>query len=58
MARSLANDEDTAAYRWRVTSRVLAAGLGGYAWTSLFTATLALAWSRLLGAPRAEAVLS
>lgn len=43
----------TAAYRWSVASRVLAAAVGGYALTSAATVLLALVWP----APKAQAVL-
>ncbi|MEI2416851.1 DUF3649 domain-containing protein [Orrella sp. JC864] len=43
-----------AAYRWQVFSRVLAAGLGGYAAASAATALLALLWPL----PPAHAVLA
>lgn len=45
---------DTARYRWRVASRVLAAVVGGYALTSAGTVLLALAWPL----PKAEAVMA
>ena len=45
---------DTARYRWRVASRVLAAVVGGYALTSAVTVLLALLWPL----PKAEAVLA
>jgi len=45
---------DTARYRWRVASRVLAAVVGGYALTSVVTVLLALLWPL----PKAEAVLA
>lgn len=43
----------TAAYRWSVFSRVLAAAFGGYALASASTVLLALIWP----VPRAQAVL-
>lgn len=48
---------DAARYRWMVTSRVLAAALGGYAVTSLATAVLALLLPRIAGSNPASAVL-
>ncbi|TBU99821.1 DUF3649 domain-containing protein [Stutzerimonas kirkiae] len=38
------NISESARYRWRVASRVLAAVLGGYALTSVVTVLLALIW--------------
>ncbi|MGD9758890.1 MAG: DUF3649 domain-containing protein [Comamonas sp.] len=43
----------TAAYRWSVASRVVAAALGGYALASAATVLLALLWP----VPRAQGVL-
>jgi hypothetical protein len=43
---------EVARYRWMVTSRVLAAVVGGYALTSAATVLFALIWPL----PRAEAV--
>ncbi|PRB84682.1 iron transporter [Pseudomonas sp. MYb185] len=50
----MASLTDTARYRWRVASRVLAAVVGGYALTSAVTVLLALLWPL----PKAEAVLA
>lgn len=44
----------TAAYRWAVASRVLAAALGGYALASSLTVLLALIWPL----PKSQAVLA
>jgi len=44
----------TAAYRWTVASRVLAAALGGYALASALTVLLALIWPL----PKSQAVLA
>ncbi|MNT63057.1 hypothetical protein D3C72_2008330 [compost metagenome] len=41
------------AYRWSVASRVVAAALGGYAFSSAATVLMALLWP----APQAQAVL-
>ena len=50
--------EETARYRWMVTSRVAAAALGGYAVTSLATAVLALLLPRVAGSSAASGVLA
>lgn len=44
----------TARYRWAVTSRIVAAALGGYALTSAATVLLTLIWPL----PRAQALLA
>lgn len=49
--------ENLARYRWQVTSRVIAAALGGYALTSLAVAVCALALPRLGGTSLAQATL-
>ena len=44
-------------YRWMVTSRVLAAALGGYAVTALLTAVLSLLLPRIAGSSVVSGVL-
>lgn len=48
------NISESARYRWRVASRVMAAAVGGYALTSAITVLLALVWPL----PKAHAVLA
>ena len=50
----IASLSPTVRYRWSVASRVLAAVVGGYAFTSATTVLLALVWPL----PQAEAVLA
>lgn len=47
----------SAAYRWSIASRVLAAALGGYALAALLSSALALLLPRVSNASRADAVL-
>lgn len=50
-------ESDSARYRWSVASRTLAAVVGGYAHTSLFTVALSMLLAQL-GMNLAEAVLA